>query len=175
MFTSISHKKKCIYAGILAVLLLFALYKKNFSEIFLLQNEIEKKEELKAAYANPPLRLIQLQREAALLDQSIGGTEVRPENIQKKLVQFVSDKKYEVDMVGIEKIHRAETEGFAIYTNQITIAGNYQDLIRFLYSLEKNFTGSKLVNVHFFTKKNYSTHSKKLYLTLTFQNYENQT
>lgn len=174
MFKEIPYKKKFIYAAVLFLLLFFALYKKNFSEIIVLKEEVGKLEKLETTYSDEPSRIALLQQEVNILDRSIGGTKTNPGKIQKALLEFVSDQKFAIDVVAVKEIHRSQKGGFVIYTNQLTAEGKYQNLIKLLYGLEKDFNQSKLVNIKFFTEKDYSNNNKTLYLTLIFQNYEHQ-
>jgi len=115
---------------------------------------------------------LDLKTEINEIEKYIKGVDISPENVQQKLIKFISSSTLDVDIIGVDRIHHYELSQFNIHTNQITVAGDYKNLIRILDQIEKNFEISKVANVHFFTKINYRLNRKELFLKILFQNYE---
>jgi len=172
MFTNLSYKKKVMYAGVLALLLIFASFKKNIKKIITVNRQLHELQASQLENKDFNKDILALKTEINLIEQYIGGVDVRPENVQQQLITFISGSPLEVDIMGIERIHHSDVNQFNIHTNQITVSGDYKNLISLLDQIEKDFKVSKITNAQFFTKTDYKRNRKELFLTLLFQNYE---
>lgn len=150
-----------------------ASYKKTFKHTLLAKEELNRVEENLSNNESLLINLSYLKDEINHLNKIIGGQTNNPQLVQQSLLDFVSQKEAAIDIVSIEDVHLFSDNDFLIYSNQIQLEGNYTDLIHTLYEIEKNFKDSRVANAHFFSKKNYRTNSKKLFLKIILQNYEN--
>lgn len=172
MFKNLTYKQK-FYISILGfVLLSMAAYKKTFKHIIVAKDELNLVEE-KLLTSNNSYNLINiLKNEVTNLDFMIGGQSEHPELVQKKLLDFISESEFDVDIVAIEDVHHSVDNGFKIFSNQLELEGTYESLVQILYDCEKNFMDSRIVSAQLYSKKNYRTNTKNLFLKLIFQNYE---
>ncbi|MEP1490162.1 MAG: hypothetical protein ABJK28_17215 [Algibacter sp.] len=114
-----------------------------------------------------------LKNEIKNLDKTIGGQTLNPEQVQQTLLDFISKHDFNVNIVTIEDVHLFSDREFLIHSNQIELVGSYTDLISTLYEIEKNFKNSRVVSTQLYSKKNYRTNTKTLFLKIILQNYEN--
>lgn len=172
MFKNFTYKQK-FYALILVFIVLsLAAYKKTFKHVVIAKNELALIEDQLATTNNSSNLISLLKSEITNLDFMIGGQSSQPDFVQKKIIDFVSESEFDVDIVAIEDVHITTNDGFKIFTNQVELEGSYELLAAILYSFEKQFKDSRIVSAQFYSKKNYRTNSKNLFLKLIFQNYE---
>jgi hypothetical protein len=116
--------------------------------------------------------LSNLKYDISNLDNLIGGQTKNAQLVQQDILDFISKTSYKADIVSIEDMHVYEGEEFNIYTNQIEIEGTYEALIKLLYKIETDFKNSRVISTSFYSKKNYKTKKKHLFLKITLRNYE---
>lgn len=168
MFDKISFKKKFYFSIIAFILVLMALYKKNFRHIF--EMIPLTRTELTLTDTNHEYLIESLKDDINNLERVIGSTTLKPEQIQQHILEFIA--KRNVQVIEMNPIHSVEKNGFNVYTCEVNVTGNYEQLIKLVYKVETEFKISKLINSTFYVKMNYSTQQKELYLKLLFQNYE---
>lgn len=113
-----------------------------------------------------------LKSEIQSLDNVIGGHSTNPEDVQQEILDFISKTILKVNIVSIEDVHLFSDEEFLIYSNQIELEGSYTNLINLLYETEKHFKSARVISSKFYSKKNYATNKKTLFLKIILQNYE---
>ena len=172
MFNNVTYKKKVIYAAILAVLLVFASFKKNIKKIIHVNKQLKELQLSQLEDKDFNKDIAYLKQEIKTIEAYIGGVNVSPERVQQQLIKFIANAALQVEIIGIERIHYASVDQFNILTNQITISGDYNNLIQLLDQIEQDFERSKITNAHFYTKTDYRRNRKELFLTILFQNYE---
>lgn len=172
MFKNLTYKQKffAVIGGFL--LLLMASYKKTFKDTLAAKKELNHVEEKLSSIENSFSEIYNLKNEINYLDNIIGGHTLNPEQVQQKAFDFVTKSEFEVNIVSIEDVHLFSNEDFLVYSNQIELEGSYNSLINLLYDIEKNFKNSRVVNTQFYSRKNYRTNTKKLFLKIILQNYE---
>ncbi len=172
MFNNLSYKKK--FAAVLLgfVLVLMACYKKTFKHMFESKNLLTQVEEKLSNTDNSYYSLNTLRGEIAGLDNLIGGQTKHPENVQHDIMNFVSNLSFNIDIVSVKDVHMYQSSEFLIYSNQIEIQGAYKDLVNTLYKIETEFKNSRVMSTQLYSKKNYRTNKKHLFLKIILQNYE---
>ncbi len=116
--------------------------------------------------------LFGLQNEVKRLDNIIGGNNLKPELVQPNILDFITKQDMETNVVSIEDVHLYLDSEFKIYSNQIIVEGTFNNLVRLLYDIEKQYKESRIVSTRLYSKKNYQTNTTKLYLKIILQNYE---
>lgn len=172
MFENLSYKQK--FWALIGILLMLSIaaYKRSFS---LTLNSYKEYKDLteKLIYVRQNSSIVDdLDAEIRYLDQLIGSDRIEPELVQLEILNFVTTSSKKVNVVSVEEIHEAADNDFLIYTNQLIIEGSMQELLDVVYAFEKEFTHSRVINVSFFKKKDFSTKKIKLYAKIIFQNYE---
>ncbi|TBN11960.1 hypothetical protein [Hyunsoonleella pacifica] len=150
-----------------------ASYKKTFKHTLHAKRELNTVEKNLSNNENLLFSLAYIKDEISYLNKIIGGQTSNPQLVQQNLLDFISQNEQTIDIVTIEDVHLFSDNDFLIYSNQIVLEGNYKDLIFGLYNIEKRFKDSRVASARFFSKKNYRTNSKKLFLKIILQNYEN--
>lgn len=124
------------------------------------------------AVDNSHVELASLNQEIKGINNAIGGQTKVPEDVAQELLDFISKTALNIDIVAIEDVHIATSDEFLVYTNQVTLQGDYEILLKLLYRIELKFKNSRIMNSQFYTKKNYRTNKNILYLKIILQNYE---
>ena len=172
MFKNVTYKQKFFAAIIGFILLFMASYKKTYKHTITTREKLSHVEQKLLSNENSLNELYQLNNKISTLDKTIGGQTQSPEQVQQKILDFISKHKFNVNVVSIEEAHLFSDSEFLIYSNQIELGGTYQNLMETLYEIEKNFKSSRVVSTQLYSKKNYRTHSKNLFLKIILQNYE---
>ncbi len=173
MFKNLTYKRK-FFAILVGFLLLFmASYKKTFKHTLNAKKELSLVKEKLSNNENSLNDLYTLKNEISSLNKTIGGQTLNPELVQQKLLDFISKNEYNATIVSIEDVHLFSDSRFLIYSNQIELEGSYHDLVHMLYEIEKHFKNSRVVSTQLYSKKNYRTNTKNLFLKIILQNYEN--
>lgn len=167
-----SYKQKFFGVLLGLIILLLASYKKTYKHVFEAKSQLSLLNDKLLNVDNIYNEIFMLENEISSLDKIIGGHSNEPEQVQRQILDFVSNSKYDVNISSIGDTHIFEDREFKIYTNRIEIEGTYFDLMKLLYTIEKEFMSSKIMSAELFSVKNYRNNSKRLYLKLIFQNYE---
>lgn len=172
MFKKYTYKQKFQASIVLFVLLLLAVYKKNFKHVFNLHKELNlvEKQISEAKISNQDLLVLNNQLKD--LDALIGGQSNSPELVQHEALNFITNSQLQVEVVNIEKRHEFQEGEFSIHTNQIEIQGDYEDLMTLLFGFENNFNSSRISSVKMYSKRDYKKKKKHLVLKIILQNYE---
>ncbi|MDO5968997.1 hypothetical protein Q4Q35_04180 [Flavivirga aquimarina] len=150
-----------------------ASYKKTYKHTLIAKKELKQVKKELSGNESSLNELYRLKNEISSIDKIIGGQTLNPEYVQQTLLDFISKNDFNVNIVDIEDVHLFSDSEFLIYSNQIELEGSYKDLTYTLYEIEKNFKNSRVISTQFYTKKNYRTNTKTLFLKIILQNYEN--
>jgi len=171
MFKELSHKRKFIAVIVVILLLFFAVYKKTYKPLFQIQNQIAQSALNANSSQNPQEEIIALRNELSALNKIIGGTK-NYTLIQQQILEFITNNASKSTSVyTITDTHIQRKNDITVYTNKVQLRGKYENLLKLMYTIEKEFTASKIVSANFFSKKNYRTNRTELFLELYFQNY----
>ena len=150
MFKEISNKKKFYAVIVLFLMLSFTAYKRSFkgaieSVSFYLEskNNIEKNE-------GESVKIILLKNEIQTLDNIIGKKAKNPEIVQNNILDFLNNQAQKSTLSNIDKLHVSEDNYFTIYSNIITLKGNFNELITTMYAF--------LFTFYFFIEKKILTY-----------------
>lgn len=172
MFKNLTYKKKFIAVLLCFLLLLVASYKKTFKDTIEAKKQLNLVERNLAKTNSSFNELYLVKNEVKYLDNLIGGNSIKPEQVQQKVLDFITKEGQNIDVINISDVHLFSNEDFLVYTNQIELEGNYEDLIRLFYKIEKDFKDSRVVSANLNAKKDYRTKTTNLILTIILQNYE---
>ena len=173
MLKNLTYKQK-FFAVIVGFILLFmASYKKTYKHTLAAMKELNLVKEKLSNDESSLNLLYYLKNEITNLKKAIGGQTNNSEHVQQELLDFISQNTFDVDIVSIEDVHLFSDNDFLIYSNQIELQGNYRELVKTLYEIEKNFKSSRVISTKMYSKKDYRTKIKTIYLKIILQNYEN--
>ncbi|GAA4272063.1 hypothetical protein U6A24_11190 [Aquimarina gracilis] len=171
MFANLTYKQKLLGLVVLGVLLFFAANKRSFKITKQAYNQVKQLED-KLNYVNASTTDIgETQAELSFYDKIIGKQGVEPEEIQQEILDFATQYD-QVLVYNLDEIHLAESNGFSIISNQLTLEGDFNALLEVVYAFEKEFKFSNIVSVSFVKEKEYQTRKNKLRVKIIFQNYE---
>jgi hypothetical protein len=171
MFEKYSNKKKFLALLFLAFLIAITAYKRSFNTLILVIKEHHALTDKIADVNKKANNSGNLAEEVAYLDRIIGKDGVPKEVIQQEIVNFTTKRHPQVSINNLEPIHIFQDENHTIITNQLDVTGNVNQLLQLGYDFEKNFSDSRIVNMHYYvTKKNNKT--DLLHFKIIFQNYE---
>jgi len=171
VFSNLTYKQKLIGLVVLGVLLFLAANKRSFKVTKQAYNQVRQLED-KLDYVNSSTTDIsQTQIELQFYDKIIGKQGVAPEEIQQQILDFATS--YDnITVFNLDEIHLAQSNGFNVISNQLTLEGDFNSLLEIVYAFEKEFKFSNIVNVSFQKVKEYQTRKSKLRVKIIFQNYE---
>ncbi|WNM19458.1 hypothetical protein [Flavobacterium capsici] len=172
MFNQYTFKTKVKFLGILFLMLSVASYRRSFSNLIDLYKENSMLTEKKSTMNSQSSNIYVLQKDVKDLDKLIGKIGVEKENIQQKIIDFSVKNGKKLEINSIQTIHESRQNDYLVYTYQIDLTGNYNNLLELTYEFEKKFEYSKIVSTKFYTE-NKNNKKEILHLNLIFQNYEN--
>jgi hypothetical protein len=171
MFENYSYKKKFLVLLALTFMIAITAYKRSFYMLIQVIKEhntlSEKIKDVNKKASNSN----NLVKEVTYLDRIIGKEGISKEIIQQEIVDFTSKRHPKVSINNLEPIHLFQDENHTIITNQIDVTGNVNQLLQLGYDFEKNFSDSRIINMHFYTTKN-NNKTDLLHFKIIFQNYE---
>ena len=77
-----------------------------------------------------------------------------------------------VSISKMEALHISQDDYFKVYSNVLTIMGDYNSIAHTVYLLERDFSEARIASMKFHAISDPRTKRKKLYNTIIFQNYE---
>ncbi len=171
MFANLTYKQKLIGLIAIGILLFMAANKRSFKITRHAYDQVRELED-KLEYVNSSTTdVTQTQTELKFYDKIIGKQGVEPEEIQQQILDFAStyDNVY---VFNLDEIHIAESNGFNVISNQLTLEGDFNGLLEIVYAFEKEFKFSNIVSISFVKEKEFQTRKNKLRVKIIFQNYE---
>lgn len=172
MFKNISNKNK-LYLLILFVLLLsFTAYKRSFKgTIDAIIFYKDSKKNIAESSAST-IELENLKNEIEDLDNIIGKKAKYPMQVQNEILGFLSSQDENVTIAQIEAPNISDDSYFTIYSNLITLKGDFNSLLKTIYEFEINFEYARIANMVFRVDRNPKTSKTELFTDIIFQNYE---
>lgn len=172
MFDKYPFKLKFKLLLVVFVMLSIAAYRRSFSGLIEVVRENNSLTEKVGQMGNKTKNADKLRREIATLDKLIGKEGISKDKVQQGIIAFVSEKSNGISINDLQAIHEYADENYKIYTYQLDLIGNFNQLIQLAYNFEKTFDYSKIVSLDFYTEKK-SNQNEVLHLKIIFQNYEN--
>lgn len=172
MFNKYTFKQKFFVLAILIVLIGLTAYKRSFSLTLDAYKNYKSSKEKLGKINNSWQRVKRIEAEVGYLDNLIGRKAMNADIVQQEILTKFSEIENSTELVKLEKVHKANDEYFNVYTNQLVISGQFNQLLEATYLFEKEFEYSRLVCLNFYSEKEIRSRRLKLYARLTFQNYE---
>lgn len=172
MFNNYSFKIKLKALLVLFVMLSIAAYRRSYSSLIDSFQENKALSEKVLLMKSKTTNLDKLRYEISSLDKVIGKEGVSREKVQQEIVGFITAQGRSIQINDLKTIHEFVEENYNIYTYQLDLLGNYNELAFLAYSFEKKFENSKIVSLKFYVDKK-NNKSEVLHLKMIFQNYEN--
>ena len=170
IFEQYSYKTKFKALFVIFIMLGISAYKRSFSNLINVINENKELNKKIVLLDKKAKDVEKLTTELSAMDKVIGKGGFDKEKIQQSIIQFAAS--YNVSVNDLQPIHIFNGETYTIYTNQIDLTGNINELLKIAYDYEKKFMYSKPVSINFYTiRKN--NKPDLLHLKIIFQNYEN--
>lgn len=172
MFEKYSFKIKFKALLVLFAMLSIAAYRRSFSSLIAVINENKMLTEKVVLMGRKTKNVDVLSQEIANLDRLIGKEGTSRDMVQQHIVGFIADKSTNVQINDLKAIHEFVEENYKVYTYQLDLVGNYNQLAWLAYDFERNFEYSKIVSMKLYTEKK-NNKPDVLHLKMIFQNYEN--
>jgi hypothetical protein len=172
MFENLTYKQKFMALIAILVLLGVAAYKRSFKLTFDAYNEYHELSNQLSEINSSSNSIEALDNEINYLDNLLGKDDMESVLVQQEILNFVTNKSKAVAIFDLAEVHEASDNEFIINTNQLTIEGDFENLLEIVYDFEKEFLYSRVVSTSFFKKKDFKTRRIKLYAKIIFQNYE---
>ncbi len=168
----IGNKEKR-YVVLLLFLLLFALgYTKLFKNTIRTIKDYNQLKSLNIDSLKIKNEIKETQLVINNLDKIV-GSEVREQDLVKQnILSFTSKSHSKIIVTSLEETQIFKNNDFTIYSTLLTVEGNYNTILEYLFAIENKFELSKVVSVKLFKKKDYGTKKEKLYARVIFQNYK---
>ena len=110
--------------------------------------------------------LFLLKQELMILDNNIGRKTNNPKAVQNQILDFLNKDGKGVLVAKIENVHKSEDDYFFIYSNQISLMGELNDLLEVIYSFERSFPFARIASIRFDVKRDPRTSKKELFKDL---------
>lgn len=172
MLKKLSYKKRLTYlpaAFLLAVLLVYLL---DIRETLSVRSECQTLLEQTRTAEDAPKQMALIRTQLDELNNVMGKDTVQSES--DPLLEFVSGlNSGNINLVDFQPLHMFEHQNYLVETRVAVFEGSYVNLVKFLFHLEHDFKGGKVVSVKFQTEINYKTNRTRLLMTLLVQSVKN--
>ncbi len=172
MFENYSYKQKCGALVVVFIMLSVTAYKRSFSSLFQVVKEYRELSSRVADINKKAKNADELRKEIAYLDAMLGKEGVTKEMVQQGMVDFATRSQPGVSIHELAPIHSFSDENYTVFTNQLDVMGNTNQLLKMAYDFEKQYDYSRMVGIKLFTAKK-NNKEEVLHLKMIFQNYEN--
>jgi hypothetical protein len=170
MFEQYTYKQKCIALVVIFLMLSYTAYKRSFKSLIEVYQENKELTKRSDEIASKSKNLDVLSMEIASYDKYLGNQNVERDVVQQEIIAFATQHEG-ISINDLQAIHTFEGENYTIYTNQLDITGNINNLLKLGYDFETKFDYSRVVSTNYYTvKKNNS--NEVIHLKIVFQNYE---
>lgn len=170
MFDKYTYKQKFIALLIVFIMLGITSYKRSFKGLFDVYSENKRLASLYDEMKNKSENLNLLTMQIANYDNYLGKQFLPEEIVQQEIVSFVAKEKG-ISINSLESIHSFEGETYFVYTNQLDVTGQMNDLLGLSYNFETKFDKSRVISTRLYTEKN-NIKGKVVHLKVLFQNYK---
>jgi len=173
MLEKLNYKKKC-YLLFTGLLLFFVLgYRLSFADTFILQTEIEVKEQKLQWLKDKEKELPALKAKMDEFEKAYAKGDSTA--VRDKLTAYISDfaEKNNCLVTEIPVNSSFKNDKLQVQTNTFTIKGNFYNLLGLLHKMENEYKYiSKIMSARFFSVNDLQTKKRNLYLTLITQTFE---
>ncbi|SNR63013.1 hypothetical protein SAMN04488009_2841 [Maribacter sedimenticola] len=165
----INKKNKLLLLSI--GILLIASYYLAIKNTFQLKNEYSILKRKSEQFKNIPLKLGILNQKKVFYDSILDKMDLNDTSIQNNLIRTINQeaKKYSVKVMDLNPPHQFQLENTIEYTYSFDLDGNFTDILKILYELEKRGNFGEIIHLEFDKKKNYKTGSNHLNASVLLQ------
>ena len=170
-FDKYSYKKKNYALIVIAVLLLAVVWKRSgLITLDLMQAKTELGEKIELAkYADQNIKL--RYKEINVLNAFLGKENSTVDEVQQGFLNFFNRETKQLEIVQLDEVLNFAHPDFSINTHRIVLSGNYNETIKFIYKLEKEFKLAKLLALEFESERDRMSDKVSLHTVLLIQNY----
>lgn len=173
MFDRFSYRQRNYGLLLLLVIMIMVSYKRSFVLTLNALAEIESQEAQKISAANSQETIESLQVSILQLNKNIGKSDIEPDKVNQEILSTISEfsKTNSVNLQSLEATHSFQTVDFTIFSNLISVEGNFNGILSLVHHMENHFEYARLTNVDLFTQTDITNKKTKLYAKLLFQHY----
>lgn len=173
MFENIHYKQKRIIILVIFLLLFVATYKKVFKQTFNTVNYYYKLKNQKVDSVSLKNNITNLKLKISEYDRILGNN-VKIDLLQQDILSYASAEadSNKINIISLDKQHVFSANGINVYSNFLEIEGQYNAILKTIYSFENKFNKSKINSINLYVKKDYKRKKNKLYAKLLFQNFK---
>ncbi len=170
MFEQYTYKQKSIALVVVFLMLSYTAYKRSFKNLIEVYEENKELTKRSNDIVSKSKNLDILSMEIASYDKYLGNQNIARDVVQQEVIAF-STQHEGISINDLQAIHAFEGENYSIYTNQLDVTGNINDLLKLAYDFETKFNFSRVVSTNYYTVKKNNA-NEILHLKILFQNYE---
>ena len=171
LFEKYSFRKKKVVLLIVIILLGATAYKRSFNvtiqQISLFDELTLKEYEAQNSVETLKNKSLQLHQ----INTIIGKENVKNEIVQHSFLSFVKNQDLKLIVNSIDEPHQFQHPDFNIYSNKVTLKGDYLSVTTFINHFESSFNLGRLVSLQLFKQNNRSSRKDELFTTMYFQNF----
>ena len=173
MFSQLSftYRQKFYLIIIGGILVFAALYKKTYRNIFDIHGELDLTKEMIISPEKIYSEIGSVRAEIRSIDDILGGGAPDESSEQTRIFKFITASGLPVDITRIRDEHVFHEVDYTVYTNEVELEGDYEQLISLLYRMELNFNSSRVMSAKFYTLEDYISDKISLRLIINLQNY----
>jgi len=167
------YQKRLWITIIISVMVVFFAWKGAFEKTWSLYRQIKRLENSIHSSALIASKKQEIQSETEQLNLILGIHDhyLPAEQIFEELVS-ICDSTGNLRIVNFPDIHTIIVNSYKITTMFAGVEGNYSNLLKMVYKLERNKKTGRLASVYFRKKKDYRKNKEFLSATIFLQNYE---
>ena len=169
MFKKLAFKQRLKYFPFAFLIALLIVYRFAISETIKIYLEsIELLNQTNTA-SEAPNQIAIIQKKLSDMN-NIMGKESKETDSDPLLGFFTSLKlNNSINLVDFQSLHVVENKNYRIETRVAVFEGSYNNLLKFLYKLEKQFKYGKVISVDYSIDTNFNTKKKRLLMKLYIQ------
>ncbi len=172
MFDKLTYKNKNRVMLVLAVALLYLVYKLAVSKTVKVYNDFAYLKSQVILSKNIDTKLDDLSKQLNAVEGIFKSSITSGNNSQEKILETVTNycKQKPVLLKEFPKSMMKETNGYLVELNYFTVEGDYINLLNLVYTMEQQIKVGKVASVKFNLKENQQTKQHELTATIYVQN-----
>ena len=143
MFENIKYKHKRTLVFVFSLLLFILFYKKFLKNTINLVDRYSysKSQSIDSLETKSKIKSIKLEIEK--LNKIVGREENNQDLVQQQILSFTSKNNTKIVIKSLDKTHIFENNDFIVHSNILTVEGQYNLLLQYIYSVNIYFMLSK--------------------------------
>jgi hypothetical protein len=162
-----------MYALILGGIFGIIMYQLVLSDTVELSSRVNDMQQEVMGNIDAPVEIQELKTKLMKIEQLIGdSTQTSEEDVHQLLLESVTHYCQQKGIIlnDFPKPFEKSENGFTTHTAKVTVEGDFINLLKLVYYLEKNYQVGKVVAVDFEATKNLRTRKRELHSTIYLQN-----